>query len=93
MGYLNDDIKEKTLITVNEIEQPIREFKIAIPCNNVSRLPPNEDGAENVLVSSKLTIIYKWDDETKEQQVEALTLISDEETKKIISTEYDHNLQ
>ncbi len=93
VGYLNDDVKEKTLIIIDEIEQPITEFKIDIPCNNVSRLPPNEDGAENILVSSKLTIIYKWDEDTKEQQVEALTLISDEETKEIISTEYDYNLQ
>jgi hypothetical protein len=93
IGYLNEQLKEKTMITIDEIEEPIREYRIDAPCNSVTRLPPKEDGEENIMITSKVIVVYKWDEETREQTVEASTLLYDQETKEPISTEYDFNLQ
>jgi PIN domain len=92
IGYLNDELNAKSLIMINEIEQPIRGIAIMDSCNFVNRLPPNEEGIENISVGSIILVKYKWDDETKEQEVKALTLLEDDETKQIISTEFDFEL-
>ncbi len=90
--YLDSALKEKSLILIDEIEQPIRNHDIVHPCQYVTRLTPDEDGVENLLISSEIAITYKWDDDIKQQVVEALTMLWDDETKTIISTEYDFEL-
>ncbi len=92
IGYLNDELNARSLIMIDEIEQPVREFAIMDSCNFVNRLPPNEEGIENISIGSVILVKYKWDDETKEQEVEAMTLLEDDETKQIISTEFDFEL-
>ena len=92
-GYLKDELNSKSLIMVDEIEEPIREYRIENICSNVERIPPNDEGIQNILITSKIKIVYKWDDDTKEQDVVAITTLYDDDTKEIISTEYNPSLQ
>ena len=59
----------------------------------MDRLPPNENEVENLLVSSIINIHFTQTGEKKVQAVEALTLLEDDETKTIISTEYAIDLR
>ena len=74
-------------------EYKIENYALIDPCKNADRLPPNEDEVENILVSSGIKIFFTADGEKKEQPVEALTLLEDDETKTIISTEFDIELK
>lgn len=93
LAVLNEALKEKTMITINDLDKPIRSFQIVNPNSNVIRTPPTEDGAEHITITSKIAITYQWDEETKVQEVEASTLLADEETKELISIEFDFDLQ
>jgi PIN domain len=91
--YLKDDLNAMTLIVIEGSEYKIENYTIADTCKNVNRLPPNEDEVENLLVSSIINIHFTKSAEKVEQPVEALTLLEDDETKTIISTEYDIELR
>lgn len=91
--YLFDELKVKSVIQMEGAEYKIENFTIQDPCRIVSRLPPNEDGVENILVSSGIVIHYSAAGEKQVQAVEALTLLEDDETKQIISTEFDFELR
>lgn len=93
IDYLKDDLKVKTLIVIDATEYKIENFAVADSCKYVTRQPPNEDEVENLLVSSIINVHFTQDIEKKSHPVEALTLLWDEETKEIISTEYDFELQ
>lgn len=92
-NYLHDDLKVKSVMVMEGAEYKIENFAIADICKTVNRLPPNEDEAENILVSSEISIHFTSNGEKKLQAVEALTMLWDEETKEIISTEYDIELR
>lgn len=91
--YLKDDLNTMTIIVMDETEYKIENYTIADICKNVNRLPPNEDEVENLMVSSIINIHFTKDGEKVMQPVEALTLLEDDETKEIISTEYDIELR
>ena len=93
IDYLKDELKVKTLIVIEGNEYKIENFAIADSCKNVDRLPPNEDEVENLLVSSIINVHFTQAGKKKVQAVEALTLLEDDETKTIISTEYDIELR
>ena len=93
VDYLRDDLKVKTVIVIEGVEYKIENFAIADSCKYVDRQPPNEDEVENLLVSSVISIHFTQDGKKKVQPVEALTLLEDDETKTIISTEYDIELK
>jgi hypothetical protein len=93
VDYLKDELKVKTVIVIDGNEYKIENFAIADSCKYVDRLPPNEDEVENLLVSSLINVHFTQNGEKKVQPVEALTLLEDDETKTIISTEYDIELK
>ena len=80
------------MIVIEGIGYIIENYAIDDICKNVSRLPPNEDEAENLLVTSNINIYITKDSEKIVVPVLALTLLEDDETKVIISTEYDTEL-
>lgn len=90
--YLNDELKTKAIIIIEGIEYYIANYVITNICKKVNRLPPNEDEIENLLVSTEINIHFTQGAETKVQVVIATTKLEDEETKQIISTEYDIEL-
>ena len=90
--YLRDELKNKTAIVIDGSEYKIENYTITDICKNAERLPPNEDEVENILVSSIIKIHFTAGDAKKEHLVEALTLLEDDETKEIISTEFDFEL-
>ena len=67
-------------------EYKIENYSIVDICNNVNRLPPNADEVENLLISSSINIHFTRATEKVVQQVQAMTLLEDDETKDIIST-------
>lgn len=91
--YLKDDLNAMTVIVIDGIELKIENYTIADICKNVIRLAPNEDEVENLLVSSIIHIHFTKGTEKEVQAVEALTILWDDETKEIISTEYDIELK
>lgn len=91
--YLNDELKVKTTLLIDGTEYKIENFAIVDPCKIADRLPPNEDEVENILISSEIKIFFTANGEKKEQTVEALTLLEDDETKEIISIDYDFKIQ
>lgn len=92
IDYLKDALKAKTIIVIKGSEYKIENFAIADSCKHVNRLLPNEDEVENLSISSIINIHFTQDREKKVQPVEAFTLLEDDETKEILSTEYDYNL-
>jgi len=93
IAYLESELKSKVLITISEIDEPIESYQIKDVNGYVNRLVPDEDGVVSFLISSKILITYKSNGDIKKQEIEALTTLYDEETKEIISTEFDFNLQ
>lgn len=93
VDYLRDNLKMKTTVFIEGTEYKIENFTIADSCKYVDRLPPNEAGVENILVASIIDIHFTKEGEKKIQSVEALTLLEDDETKTIISTEYEIELK
>lgn len=91
--YLKDELNVKTVIIHDGIEYKIENFAITDICKYVNRLPPNEDGAENILISTEISIHFTQNGEKKQKKVEATTTLEDEETKEIISTEYNSELR
>lgn len=90
--YLNDQLKHKTEICLEESNFKIENFTIADPCTNVERLLPNEDDDENVIIHSNITIFYSDNGEKKQQNLIAQTELVDEESKEIIQTTFDIEL-
>lgn len=91
--YLNDDLKVLSTITIDENNFAIENFQLTDLCSKVERMPPNEEGEENIIIHSVITIHYTQDDEKKTQEVKAKTTLSDDFAKSIISTEYDFELE
>lgn len=91
--YLYNELKVKTFITVDENDFAIKNFAIDNICKKVNRLPPDEDGIENIEVYSDIKIFFTANGHKKEQIVEGLTLLEDEETKEITSTEFNFDLK
>lgn len=91
--YLIDNLNTMTVIVIDGTEYKIENYAIAEICKNVNRLPPNEDEVENLLVSSIINIHLTKGTEKVVQPVEALTILWDDESKEIISTEYDIELK
>jgi hypothetical protein len=91
--YLKDDLKEKTAIVVDGEEYKIENVTLVDPCKNVDRLPPNDDEVENIVINSEIKIHFAIKGEKKEVLIEALTILEDDETKEIISTEYNIELR
>jgi hypothetical protein len=90
--YLFDGLKTKTEICFEVGNLNIENFEIVDTCNNVERMPPNEDLEENVIILSSIKIFYSENEEKKEQIVVAKTTLADEETKDIIETVFEPEL-
>ncbi|MBB6111273.1 hypothetical protein SAMN05421821_11183 [Mucilaginibacter lappiensis] len=91
--YLKDDLKVKTIIVIEDEEYKIENFAIVDSCKNVDRMLPNEEEVENITILSKIAIHFTNKGEKKIQIVEASTTLEDEETKEIVSTEYNFELK
>jgi len=61
-------------------------------CNNVERMPPNEDFEENVIIHSNIKIFFTENAEKKQQIVVAKTTLADDETKEILDTIFEPEL-
>ena len=91
--YLYDELKVKSVILIDSKEYAIENFAIIDTCKNANRLPPDEDGTENIKISSGIRIFYTDKGEKKEQLVSATTLLWDDESKDIQPpTEFDFEL-
>lgn len=91
--YLYEELKVKTSLEFDGQEYKIENFEISDLCKFVSHLAPNEDGVSNILIVSEIKIFFTVNAEKKEHIGEARTILWDDETKEIISTEYDFELQ
>jgi hypothetical protein len=87
--YLNDELKEKSVIVIDNVEYPIDGYGIHYYCKSVDRLLPNEDDNENIVIMTEVLITYSDGRERQACTVEAKTILLDDETKDILSTEYD----
>lgn len=93
IDYLRDELKTKTFIEIEGREYKIENYVISDICKHVNRLAPTDEGDENLLISSIIHIHFTRDGQKKEQPVKAITMLWDDETKEIISTEYDIELR
>lgn len=92
INYLQDELKSKTSIVVDGHEFKIENFKITDSCANVERNVLSEEGTENIIIYSAVKIFFTDGTDKKEELVAALTVLEDEESKEIISTEFDFEL-
>lgn len=92
MDYVQEVLKNKTELVINGNGYKVENFAITDICRYVSRLVPTEEDVESILIASDITIFYSEGSTKKEQAVEALTLLWDEETKEILATEFDIEL-
>ena len=90
--YLYDELRIKTNISIGSNENKIQNFAIIDTCKNVNRLLPNENEIESIEVFSEIKIFYTADGEKKEQVVLSTTILLDDESKEIQSTEFDFEL-
>jgi len=90
--YLEDILKAKTLIVIDNTEHNIENFSVTNICKKVDRMPPNEDEVENIIVNSELFIFYSEGGNKKQQIVRAQTTLWDDDSKEIESTEFDFEL-
>ncbi len=93
IDYLKDGLKVKTVIVIGGTDYTIENFAIVDNCKYVGRQTPNEEGDENLLVSSIINIHFSQDGNKTVFPVEASTTLWDDESKEIISTEYDYELK
>jgi hypothetical protein len=93
VDYLKEELNAMTVIVSEGREYRIENYTITDICKNVNRLPPNEDEIENLLISTEINIHFTQDAEKKAQTIKATTTLEDDETKEIISTEYDIELK
>lgn len=90
--YLFNELKVKTEISINDSNFKIENFEIIDTCKVVNRLAPDEEQDENVILTSEIKIFYSENTKKKEQIVEAKTTLADDETKEIITTDYNFEL-
>lgn len=81
--YIKDDMAKKTAVVIDNNEFKIENFEITDICKLADRQPPNEEEVENIIVHSEIKIFYSVGGDKKEQLIEALTLLWDDETKEI----------
>lgn len=93
VDYLKDQLNSMTIIAIEGSDYRIENYAITDICKNVNRLPPNDDEVANLVVSSTINMHYTRKSENVVQLVEAMTLLEDDETKAIISTNYDIELR
>lgn len=91
--YLKDELNKMTVIVIEGAEYKIENYTITDICKSVNRLPPNEDEVENLQIYSEINIHFTEESEKKIKVVKATTMLEDDETKGIISTEYDIELK
>lgn len=90
--YLFNELKVKTEISINDSNFKIENFEIIDTCKVVNRLAPDEEQDENVIITSEIKVFYSENTKKKEQIVEAKTTLADDETKEIITTDYNFEL-
>lgn len=90
--YLFDGLKTKTEICFEEANFKIENFEIIDTCNNVERMPPNEDLEENIIIHSTIKIFYTEKRVKKELIIIARTTLADDETKEILETAFEPEL-
>ncbi len=93
VDYLKDQLKVRTAIVIEGVEYKIENYTIADICKYVNRLPPNDNEVENLIISSIINIHFTKCKEKVTQPIEAQTLLWDDETKDIISTEYNFDIK
>ncbi len=91
--YLYDELKVKSSIGFEGSTYEMENFALLDICKFASHLAPNEDEVSNILIVSEIKIFFSINGEKKEHIGEARTILWDDETKEIISTEYDFELQ
>lgn len=88
---LKKQLDDVTLIMVDEVEQPIVSYEINDYCDKVTEnIPQNDDEALTFSFIVKSTFVYKWDEETKNTEVEIVVAIS--EANEVLNIEYSHAL-
>lgn len=90
---LTNDLAVKQSIQIGENTFQITGYTVDNFASKIEKLLPDEDEVENIAITSEITISYLLNEETLTQEVIATTLLFDEETKEIISTEYDTELK
>ncbi len=90
--YLEDILKAKTSILIENKEHKIENFSVTNICKKVERKPPNEDDVENIIINSELFIFYSESGNKKQQFVRAKTTLWDEDSKEIEATEFEFEL-
>jgi hypothetical protein len=92
--YLEGELNTKTIIVIDGADFKIASNGIHKHCKKVDRIPPDENGNENVIIT--IDILFVYDDgmnDVKHYVVEASTTLLDEESKEIISTDFDTELR
>jgi hypothetical protein len=83
-------VKSEILIEDNNCK--IENFKITDLCKIVDRIPSTDEEYETIVIFSEIKIFFTKNSEKKVQIVTAKTILADDETREIISTEYDFEL-
>jgi hypothetical protein len=91
--YLNDLLKAKTIVIVDENEYAIENYKIEDYCKQIVRLKPDEKGEQGIVIFSSIKIFYTKEGSKSEEILNAVTILSDEETKEIYYTDLTTDLK
>lgn len=93
MDYLNDLLKVKTKITVDEVEYTIENYRVEDYCDNIVRLKPDENDTQGIVIFSSVKIFFTKEGKKSEKTLNMLTILSDEETKEIYLTDLNEDLK
>lgn len=90
--YLFDNLKVKSEMVLNEQNHKIENFEIIDTCEQIERMPPNDDFEENIIIHSTIKIHFTEAGQKKQQMVITKTTIADETSRDIIETTHDPEL-
>ncbi len=89
---LKNELKNKTLLMDNDNIYEIEGFNIEDNCYEIEKVLPDENDTENIIIYSKIGFTCSSKDKHFVLVTDAKTTLFDEESKEIISIEFDVEL-
>jgi hypothetical protein len=88
---LTRELDTKTLIQIDEIDQPIEKYEIIEFCDRVIKnIPQSEEDIPSFSFFTKAKFYYKWDEEVREVEIEIKSTL--DESQELLDIDYSHHL-
>lgn len=91
--YLSEELNKKTEIIIDNNSYKIENYKLTDLCEYIERIPPSDELDESIVIHSYAIIYYSDKGVKKEEIVQILTILADDETKDIVETIFLTELQ